>query len=46
LTLEVGEVVSGESALDPRDFSRDKEKLTRYMEEQKVYLQTEFTLKH
>ncbi len=45
LTFEVGEVVSGDSAVDSRDFSGDRAKLTQYMEEQKAYLQTDFTLK-
>lgn len=45
LTFDVGEVVSAPLPESTRDYSRQKEKLTRFMEEEKAYLQPDFTLK-
>jgi AraC-like DNA-binding protein len=45
LTFEVGEVVTeGEQSI-VRDYSKDKEKLARFIETDKAYLQPDFTLK-
>lgn len=45
LTFEVGEVASGNTPKNSKSYTKQKEKLSHFMETEKAYLQSEFNLK-